>query len=169
MDMLDRAVKAIRQGKAFDLEKPLNLDADVNLRLPALIPDDYLPDVNARLILYKRIANATDEDQLRELQVEMIDRFGLLPEQVKNLFRQTELKLKATTLGVVKIEANQENGQLEFAHDTKVDPFKLVQLVQRQSQRYRLQGTQKLRFTQPMANADKRFKAVEELLDALAP
>ncbi|MFP8966273.1 transcription-repair coupling factor [Pokkaliibacter sp. CJK22405] len=168
MDMLDRAVKAIRQGKQFDLDKPLNMDADINLRLPALIPEDYLPDVNTRLMLYKRISSAHSEDQLRELQVEMIDRFGLLPEQVKSLFRQTELKLRATELGIVKLEANQESGLLEFAQDTRVDPFKLIQLVQRQPNRYKLQGGQKIRFTLPMKTPEQRFAAIEGLFDTLA-
>ena len=93
MEMLDRAVKAIKEGKTPNLDRPLKEGTEINLHLPALIPDDYLQDVHMRLVLYKRISNAETEDQLRELQVEMIDRFGLLPEPVKNLFRVTTLKL----------------------------------------------------------------------------
>ncbi|PXB88584.1 transcription-repair coupling factor, partial [Pseudomonas aeruginosa] len=92
MEMLERAVKAIRKGEQPNLEQPLGGGPEVNLRVPALIPEDYLPDVHARLILYKRIANAPDEEGLRELQVEMIDRFGLLPDPAKNLMRLTLLK-----------------------------------------------------------------------------
>jgi transcription-repair coupling factor (superfamily II helicase) len=87
-----------------DISKNLDQGTEVNLRVPALIPDDYLPDVNGRLILYKRIAAATSNDELRSLQVEMIDRFGLLPEQVKVLFSITELKQQADKIGIKKIE-----------------------------------------------------------------
>ncbi|UFH51649.1 transcription-repair coupling factor [Pseudomonas sp. KNUC1026] len=99
MEMLERAVKAIQKGEQPNLEQPLGGGPDINLRLPALIPDDYLPDVHARLILYKRIASAADEEGLKDLQVEMIDRFGLLPDPTKNLMRLTLLKLKAEATG----------------------------------------------------------------------
>ncbi|WP_305856053.1 transcription-repair coupling factor [Balneatrix alpica] len=167
MEMLERAIKAIKQGKSFDLERPLAPSSDVNLRVAALIPEDYLPDVNTRLILYKRIASAADDEALRELQVEMIDRFGLLPEPTKHLFRLTSLKLKAEQLGIDKIEAGPQQGILEFGASTQVDPFKLVTLVQRQPQRYKLQGPQKLRFELPMDTAARRFDAVEGLVESL--
>ncbi|HYQ39654.1 MAG TPA: transcription-repair coupling factor, partial [Pseudomonas sp.] len=120
MEMLERAVKAIRKGEQPNLEQPLGGGPEINLRLPALIPDDYLPDVNARLILYKRIASAADESALNELQVEMIDRFGLLPEPAKNLMRLTLLKLQAEQLGIAKVEAGPQGGRLEFAAHTPV-------------------------------------------------
>ncbi|MGD8430297.1 MAG: transcription-repair coupling factor, partial [Ectothiorhodospiraceae bacterium] len=90
-ELLERAVRDLRSGREPALDRPLHHGAEVDLRIPALLPEDYLPDVHSRLVLYKRIANASDRDQLRELQVEMIDRFGLLPEPAKNLFRLTEL------------------------------------------------------------------------------
>ncbi len=114
MEMLERAVSAIRAGKTPNIEEPLDHGSEINLRLPALIPEDYLPDVQARLILYKRIANTTDEDALRELQVEMIDRFGLLPEQLKTLVRVTALKQQAQRLGIRKIEAGANGGKLRI-------------------------------------------------------
>src|SRR5690606_8080884 len=98
MEMLDRAVRAMRQGKTPNIEQPLDDHTEVNLRIPALIPDDYLPDVHGRLVMYKRIAGAESAEALRELQVEMIDRFGLLPEPVKNLMQVTEIKLEAAAL-----------------------------------------------------------------------
>ena len=102
MEMLERAVKAIRKGEQPNLDQPLGGGPEINLRVPALIPEDYLPDVHARLILYKRIANAADEDGLKELQVEMIDRFGLLPDPTMNLVRITLLKLQADKLGITR-------------------------------------------------------------------
>ncbi len=98
-EMLDRAGARTQERQVPDFELTSEHEAEIELHVPALIPDDYLPDINARLTLYKRISSARDEEQLRELQVEMIDRFGLLPDQVKNLFAVTQLKLAATTLG----------------------------------------------------------------------
>src|SRR5690606_10550693 len=113
MELLERAVKAIRKGEQPNLEQPLGGGPEVNLRVPALIPDDYLPDVHSRLILYKRIASAADEDGLKELQVEMVDRFGLLPEATKNLMRLTLLELQAEKLGIKKIVAGPQGGRIE--------------------------------------------------------
>lgn len=97
MEMLEQAVEALKRGEQPDTAKPLSGGPEVNLRIPALIPEDYLPDVFTRLTLYKRIAGSKNKDQLKELQVEMIDRFGLLPEPVKNLFQVTELRQRRKT------------------------------------------------------------------------
>ncbi|SFM36943.1 transcription-repair coupling factor [Halopseudomonas yangmingensis] len=167
MDMLERAVKAIQQGKQPELEQPLSGGPDINLRLPALIPDDYLPDVHARLILYKRIASAASDDDLKDLQVEMIDRFGLLPEPVKTLFRVTQFKLRCAPLGIVKLDVGAEHGRVEFGAETSVDPLTLVRLIQDSPQRYRLEGATLFRFNAPMGNAELRLNTVEALLERL--
>lgn len=169
MEMLERAVKAIQNGKETNFEDAFNPGSEVNLRLPALIPDDYLPDVHSRLILYKRIANAETDLDLRELQVEMIDRFGLLPNAVKNLFRTTTFKLHAQAIGITKIEASPTGGKLEFAHDTQVEPIALVKLVQFKSETYQLAGATTLRFSENLEDAEQRMNFIEELIDTLAP
>ena len=151
MEMLERAVKAIRKGEQPNLEQPLGGGPEVNLRVPALIPEDYLPDVHARLILYKRIANAPDEEGLRELQVEMIDRFGLLPDPAKNLMRLTLLKLQAEKLGILKVDAGPQGGRIEFAADTQVDPLVLIKLIQGQPNRYKFEGATLFRFQVPIS------------------
>lgn len=168
MEMLDQAIKAIREGKTPDLDKPLHHGCEINLHLPALIPDDYLPDVHNRLIIYKRIANAVDANALDELQVEMIDRFGLLPEPTRNLMRLTHLKLKAEALGIVKLDAGDKAGRIEFEAEPNIDPLTLITMIQRQPQRFRLDGASVLRFTQPMEKAASRFEAVESLLTQLS-
>lgn len=167
MEMLERAIKAIQQGKEPELENPLSGGPDINLRLPALIPDDYLPDVHARLTLYKRIANARDDEELKDLQVEMIDRFGLLPEPVKNLFRVTSLKLRCAPLGISKIDTGPEHGKIEFAADTSIDPLVLIRLIQDSPQRYRLEGGSILRFSAPMGTHGLRLNTVEALIERL--
>ena len=169
MEMLDEAVKAIQKGEQPNLEQALNTGIDVNLRIPALIPEDYLPDINSRLMLYKRISSADDGEALRELQVEMIDRFGLLPDACKNLFRVASIKLTASQLGVQKLEANSKWGVIEFASNTHVDPLTIVKLVQQQPQKYKLEGAQHFKFTLDMDNTETRIQRVEDLLALLTP
>lgn len=167
MEMLEQAVKAMKSGKTPSVDLTLNSGAEVNLHLQALIPEDYLPDVNSRLTLYKRIASAKDDTELKELQVEMIDRFGLLPDAVKNLFRQTSLKLRLQPMGISKLDAGSDAGRIEFAADTQVDPFVLVRLVQTQPQHYKLEGGHSLRFFFNMSSIDGRFSVIDQVLTEL--
>lgn len=169
MEMLERAVKAIQKGEQPNLDQPLGGGPEINLRVPALIPEDYLPDVHSRLILYKRIANASDEDGLKELQVEMIDRFGLLPEPTKNLMRLTLLKLQADKLGISKVDAGPQGGRIEFAAETCVDPLTLIKLIQAQPKRYKFEGATVFKIQGPMERAEERFNTLEALLERLAP
>lgn len=168
MEMLERAVKAIKEGKTANLDRPLDEGIEINLRLPALIPADYLPDVQSRLVLYKRISNAENEDRLRELQVEMIDRFGLLPEATKILFRITRLKIMALALGIKKLDAGPNGGKIEFDQDTPIDPFSIVQLVQSEPHRYRLPTANQLSFEENMQKPETRFQKIEKLFERLA-
>ncbi len=167
MDMLSRAVDSLRSGREPDLEAPLNAGVDINLHLPALLPDDYVPDVHLRLILYKRIAAAATGEELRELQVELIDRFGLLPPPARNLVRIAGIKQRAAALGIEKIDASEGGGFLLFGNESRIDPVALVQLVQTRGDAYRLQGSHRLRFKADLATPDRRFEAIESLLDRL--
>ncbi|MFC4864061.1 transcription-repair coupling factor [Pseudomonas sp. MAHUQ-62] len=169
MEMLERAVKAIRKGEQPNLEQPLGGGPEINLRVPALIPEDYLPDVHARLILYKRIASAADEDGLKELQVEMIDRFGLLPEPTKHLVRLTLLKLQAEKLGIKKVDAGPQGGRIEFDATTSVDPLVLIKLIQGQPKRYKFEGATLFKFQVPMERPEERFNTLEALFERLTP
>jgi transcription-repair coupling factor (superfamily II helicase) len=138
------------------------------LQAPALIPEDYLPDIHARLVLYKRLSNAENQDELRELQVEMIDRFGLLPEPVKTLFSVTELKQQAEHLGIKKIEATSAGGRLIFTAEPKIDAEKLIALIQTQAQTYKLDGMDKLKFIKPLENTEQKIEFIADLLQQLA-
>ncbi|MGB0997138.1 MAG: transcription-repair coupling factor [Pseudomonadales bacterium] len=170
MEMLNQAVSALQSGQIPDLDSPLEpVSQEVNLHAPTLIPDDYLPDVQARLILYKRIASAKDNNALDALQVEIIDRFGLLPAQLKQLFSVTELKLLAQDLGIVKLDLGQERGKLEFSKTTRVDPLMIVNLVQQESQTYRLEGSSTLRIVCDLERFDQRLAFAHELLTRLTP
>jgi len=168
MEMLEQAVESLKRGEQPDVEKPLSGGPEVNLHVPALIPEDYLPDVFTRLTLYKRIAGCRNEHQLDELQVEMIDRFGLLPAQVKLLFAVTALRQRATALGISKIDAGKSSGRVEFSERTAVDPLRLVKLVQSAPGRYKLDGATALKFSHDGETAKDRLDAVNELLDTLS-
>ena len=168
MEMLDRAVQALKAGREPELDRPLDHGSEIDLGIPALLPDDYLPDVHTRLIQYKRIASAADFDELRELQVEMIDRFGLLPQQAKNLFHVTEFKLRATPLGIRKIEMGDSVGRIYFVAEPDLDPMKIIQLIQTQPKTYQMDGPDKLRVLGDFPDAAARFLAIEALFDQLA-
>jgi transcription-repair coupling factor (superfamily II helicase) len=167
MELLERAVTALKAGNIPQLDRPLDHGPEIDLQSPALIPDDYLPDVHSRLILYKRIASANDESELRELQVEMIDRFGLLPAPVKTLFRATGLKLRAMPMGIKKIEAGPNGGRIRFGPEPNLDPVKLVRLIQQQPKVYKLDGKDKLRFIRELPDVESRAMAVEGLLEKI--
>ena len=168
-DLLERAVKSIKAGKLPDVDDVDRHGADVDLHVPALITDDYLPDPHARLTLYKRISAARDSDALRELQVEMIDRFGLLPDATKHLFATAELKLQATHLGIRKLDLGATGGRMQFVEKPNVDPMSVIRLIQGQPKHYRMDGPDKLRITLDMPDAATRFNAARGLLAALAP
>lgn len=168
-ELLERAVRSIRQGKLPDVDEVEARGADVELHVPALIPEDYLPDVHTRLMLYKRVSGARDADKLRELQVEMIDRFGLLPDPAKHLFQIADLKLQATALGLRKLDLGEAGGRVQFVEKPKVDPMAVIRLMQGQPQRYRMDGPDKLRITLDLPDAETRMQAARGLLIALAP
>ena len=167
MEMLERAVNALKSGKIPQLDQPMHQGPEVDLHVASLLPDNYLPDVHLRLVLYKRIAAAASEEELRELQVEMIDRFGLLPEPAKNLFRIAGYKQTARALGLRKIDVGPGGGSVTFERDTHVEPATLIRLVQPNSRTHRLEGGTKLRFTLQLEKDEQRFAAVEKLLEDL--
>lgn len=145
-DLLERAVNALKSGHLPDLEKPAMESTTIDLGSPALIPDDYLPDVHNRLIMYKRIASAETKEKLRELKVEMIDRFGMFPEPINNLFHLTDLKLASQTLGIKKLDLGISGGRIIFHATPKIDIGKLITLIQKRPWEFKLDGQDKLKF-----------------------
>ena len=168
MELLDRAVASLKKGKIIDPEADLRSGTEINLHAPALIPDDYLPDVHMRLIIYKRIANAASHDQLRELSVEMIDRFGLLPEPTKLLIRQTELKITAEALGIRRIDFGDHGGHIEFGSETKVPAELIIHLIQSSPTKYKMASAHQLSILDKIADRDQRFGYLEAFLGQLS-
>ena len=166
-DLLERAVKALKSGKIPDL-KTTSSRTTVELGAPTLIPDDYLPDVHSRLILYKRIASAPTQAALDELRVEMIDRFGLLPEATKNLFSVTRIKLIAQVLGVRKLDMNAKGGRILFDDKPNIDPIKVIQLIQKRPWIFKLDGQDKLRFEVELPTVEEREEWVIGLMGEIS-
>ena len=166
-ELLGRAVESLRSGEEVDLEAPLDTGVEINLHVPALLPDAYVPDVHLRLILYKRISSCEDDAALRELQVELIDRFGLLPDEARNLMQIASMKRNASSIGIEKIDVADEGGYMTFGDDARIDPVALIKLVQNDSRRYRLQGSNRLSFKGQFEDLGKRFAAVNDLLQTL--
>jgi transcription-repair coupling factor (superfamily II helicase) len=167
-ELLERAVNALKSGRQPELDLPADTGPEIELQSPALIPDDYLPDVHSRLVLYKRIAGAASTEDLHQLQVEMVDRFGLLPAAAKNLMALAGLKLKAASMGIQKVEVAATGGRILFGPNPRIDPLKVIELIQRQPASYRLDGPDKLRFMRRFESANDKVVFVEQLFDKLA-
>ena len=168
MEMLDQAVAALKEGKQLSLDQVMSTQTEIELRVPALLPDDYIFDVSLRLSLYKRIASCKTKNELDDIQVELIDRFGLLPQPSKNLVQIAKLRLKAQTIGISRIEASASGGSIEFSDNTSVDPMLIIGLIQKSPSVYSMAGASKLKFVKANDDTQKRFTLVTNILNDLA-
>ncbi len=162
-EMLNRAVKSLRSGKEPDLLSPLQATTDVNLGVPALLPEDYCPDVHERLSLYKRFAGTHDFSELMGLREELVDRFGDLPDQAKSFYETHRLRLEMTGFGIKKIDASPTAIQIQFIPNPPIDPMKIIQLIQ-SSKHIQLNGQDKLKV---LPQKEKEFEKLEQRLDAI--
>lgn len=167
MELLDRAVQAMKEGKHPELDRPLDHGAEIDLHVPALIPEDFLPDVHMRLITYKRIASVASKSELNDLKEEMIDRFGLLPDAVKNLFEISKLKQKARPLGIRKIDLGLNGGRIFFQEKASIDPMGIIQLIQSDPASYRLDGQDKLRISMDLPDIESRLNVLKYLFNEI--
>ena len=165
MEMLDQAVEALKSGKEPTLDELLREQTEVEMRMPALLPEDYIPDVNTRLSMYKQIASVASEDELVELKVELIDRFGKLPDAAQNLLAIAQLKLDAGQLKVRKIEAHDKGGYIEFYPNADINPMFLVKLLQAQPKQFAMDGPTKFKFTLPLVDRRERMSFVANMLN----
>ena len=168
MEFLGRAVEALKSGRQPELDRPLDHGAEIDLHAPALIPADYLPDVHLRLIMYKRIASAKTDRELWELREEMIDRFGLLPDAARHLFEISRLKQLAGRLGIRKIDLGEKGGRILFAAETRIDPGRIIRLLQSDPHGYRLDGQDKLRIRRDLPEPESRLQLLERLFGEIA-
>ena len=167
MEMLDKAVADLKSGKTPVLDAPMHQGPDIDLRLSAIIPEDYIGDIHTRLILYKRISNAKDKEQLHDLHIELIDRFGLLPQSVTHLLWITELKLLATPLGINRIQVASQKGKLDFDDNPQIDAGALIRCIQLHPKRYQLEGPKRLRFQLDSKEPAETIQEIRALLTTL--
>ncbi|MEB0030489.1 transcription-repair coupling factor [Undibacterium sp. RTI2.1] len=165
-DMLNEAVRSLKNGKEPDLAAPLSSTTEINLHIPALLPNDFCGDVNERLSIYKRLANCTKQDAIDNLQEEMIDRFGKLPEPVKSLLETHRLRVAAKPLGIIKIDAHTEAATLQFEPKPPIDAMKIIELVQK-NKHIKINGQDKLRITANMPDLAARVAKIKATLRAL--
>lgn len=169
MDLLTRAVETLKSGNKIEDEKLLEQHhSEIDLHIPALIPETYLNDVQLRLQFYKRIATAKNTEELDEIQVEMIDRFGLLPDILKQLFALTELKQQADKLGIIKLEANSKGGKLHFNEKPNINPETIIRLIQDRSGKFQLDGSTRLRFKLEPHEPAQRINQVRQVVSMLS-
>ncbi|EKT56386.1 transcription-repair coupling factor [Providencia sneebia] len=168
MELLESAVDALKEGREPSLEDLINQQTEVELRMPVLLPDDYIHDVNIRLSFYKRIASAQDNDELNELRTELIDRFGTLPDAGKFLLASAAIRLQAEKLGIKRIEAHEQGGFIEFGEHNKVSPHFLISLLQNQPKTFRLDGPVKLKFITDLSERVTRIDFIKQLLSDFA-
>ncbi|NNH01216.1 transcription-repair coupling factor [Acinetobacter sp. ANC 5414] len=167
MEMLEKATKAIQKGKTPNFDAPLSLTAEINLHMPALIPDEYLGDVHQRLMFYKRISNTDSQEKLDNIRMELIDRFGVPPQPVKQLFAVHQLRLKAEQLGITKVDISANGGHIEFSPDTPVQAMSIIQMMQKHPTFFRMDGGQRLKIMVMLEDYQKRIQFISDLLASL--
>ncbi len=165
-DMLNEAVRSLKNGKEPDLAAPLATTTEINLHVPALMPADYCGDVQERLSIYKRLANCTSNEAIDDLQEELIDRFGKMPDPVRALLETHRLRVAAKPLGIVKIDAHSESAVLQFEPNPPIDAMKIIGLIQK-NRHIKLHGQDKLRITAGMPDLAARVNQVKTTIRAL--
>lgn len=165
-EMLKQAVRDLKKGRQPDLDAPLGITTEIKLHSPALLPEDYCPDIHERLVLYKRLAVCETVQQINAIHEELVDRFGLPEQPVKTLIESHHLRLAAKELGIDAIDATSEAVTVTFGKNNNVDPTEIILLIQT-DKKYRLAGADKLKFTAQMEDVDARIKTVKSVLKTL--
>jgi transcription-repair coupling factor (superfamily II helicase) len=165
-DMLNEAVRSLKNGKEPDLAAPLSTTTEINLHVPALLPHDYCGDVQERLSLYKRMANCGTQSAIDDLQEELIDRFGKMPDAVKALIETHRLRVAAKPVGIVKIDAHAESAVLHFEPNPPIDAMRIIELVQK-NRHIKLSGQDKLRITANMPDLAARVLQLKSTIRSL--
>jgi len=166
-DMLNEAVRALKNGKEPDLAAPLSSTTEINLHVPALLPETFCGDVHERLSIYKRLANCETQDAVNDLQEELIDRFGKLPEPAQALIETHRLRVAAKPIGIVKIDAHAESATLQFEPNPPIDAMRIIELIQK-NKHIKLNGQDKLRISASMPDLAARAAQIKTTIRALS-
>jgi transcription-repair coupling factor (superfamily II helicase) len=166
-DMLNSAVKSLKAGKEPDMNAPLAVTAEINLHVPALLPESYCGDIHERLVLYKRLANCESAEELDGLKEELIDRFGLLPEPAQALLAVHRLRLDTKRHGIARLDVGPDSASIQFVPNPPVDPMKLIKLIQTRRE-YKLAGQDRLKIEKAAPTLEKRVELVRGFLREIA-
>jgi len=166
IDMLNHAVKQLKSGKSLDLDRPLNIAKDINIHVPTILPHAYCPNVNERLIIYKRLSSTKNKEQLKELKEELIDRFGIMPIQTKNLILYHELRIDLESFEIIKVDAGSSVIEITFSKEVDIDPIKIIDLLQA-DRHYKMNGPDRLKITLAIESVEERVKFIRKVLQDL--
>ena len=166
-DLLKRTIHAIKNNTQLDIKEALTEEVEINPGIACIIPDTYLPDVHERLILYKRIASANNEEELKDLKIEMIDRFGLLPDPTNNLFESSSLKNFSQNIGILKINIYDDKAEITLNEKNSIDTSKIINLIQTKPQQFQLKNQKTLVVKEVMETDQFRIKKISDIVKSL--
>ncbi|MFM7482585.1 MAG: transcription-repair coupling factor [Candidatus Methylopumilus sp.] len=167
VDMLNYAVKQLKLGKKLSLDNPIQKNTEINLHTPAIITNSYCGDINERLVLYKRLSGLNDHEAIMEMKEELIDRFGVMPEQTQSLISFHDLRIFIQHLDIKKIDASDTSIQITFASDSKMDPLKLIKLLS-EDKRCRMNGPDKIKIGVTIFDILERVKFIKDFLKKIS-
>lgn len=165
-EMLKEAIRALKNGEQPDFDTPVHSTTEINLHVPAVLPNDFCPSVNERLSIYKRFANCESQDTIDDLQEELVDRFGKLPDQVRALIESHRLRILAKMAGIIKIDAHNEAAVLHFQENPPIDAIRIIELIQK-NRHIKLHGQDKLRITANMPDVAARVSQLKSTIKLL--
>ena len=163
-DMLRQAIDSLRDEPKVISS---NVSSDINLNIPALIPENYMPDVNLRLTMYKRISSIKSKNEIKHIESELIDRFGELPEQTTNLLLMAHLRNQANTLGIKKIRMDRRYGRLYFDTSTSIKAQNIIDLIKQEPDVFKMYPDQSLGFKGDFPLVRDRINQVNTILSYL--
>lgn len=159
MDLLNETLAEAKGEDPPDLE----LDPEINLRIPALIPDNYISDIRLRLSYYKALSNLKSQEELLELEDDLKDQFGPIPEPVLNLMGVMLLRLKCKYLGVKDLTAGLKTISLMFTEKTPLKPETIIQLAMKENKKYSLAPDSKLSIRMNQISITRVFEELDYL------
>jgi transcription-repair coupling factor (superfamily II helicase) len=166
IDMLNHAVRNLKQGKTADISDPIRANKDINLHTPTILTNDFCPNTNERLILYKRLSSCHNLEQLKEIEEEIIDRFGIPPKQTQNLMLFHQLRIFINDFDVIKIDAGSQTIDIQFKEEADIDPVKFIELIQ-SDRCYKMNGPNHLKVMTSYEKIEERINFIKSILKKL--
>lgn len=164
--MLNKAIKQLKAGEELDLERTITSNQEINLHTPTILTQTYCPNTNERLVIYKRFSSCNSQDDLVALKEELIDRFGQMPKQTKDLVIFHKLRIDIASSEIIKIDSNKKSTEITFQKNASIDPIKLIDLIQ-SDHRFRMNGPDKIKVLLVEDEAAERVAFITKKIDGL--